>query len=258
MRVLVLTQGPYGERIVRNLRERAPSSWTVEEVAVPRALPPIIDEADDFLPPAAPQADLLLAAGESSGAAQLIPTLVKHSGACSVIAPVDNSAWLPQGLANQLKQELAERGVAAVFPRPFCSLIETSYGYSRSAQPYENELIAAFARHFGRPKLKIKVNPKTRLIEQMEVERSSACGSAYHVAEGLVGLSVDEADIKAGLILHHYPCLCSMNQEWIDDRLYDTLMHVSGYIVNEEVAEQVRPFKSPPQYITPGERVEKE
>ena len=258
MRVLILTQGPYGERIARNLRERAPSAWTVEEVAVPKALPPIIDEADDFLPAAVPQADLLLAAGESSGAAQLIPALVRRSGARSVIAPIDNSAWLPQGLANQLKQELAQRGVSAVFPRPFCSLTETSYGYGRSAQSYDDELIAAFARHFGRPKLKIEVNPKTRLIKQVEVERSSACGSAYHVAEGLVGLSADEAEIKAGLILHHYPCLCSMNQEWIDDRLYDTLMHVSGYIVNEEVAEQVKPFRTSPQYITPGERVEKE
>jgi hypothetical protein len=108
------------------------------------------------------------------------------------------------------------------------------------------------------PKLKIKVNPETKLIEHVEVLRNSACGGVAHAAKGMVGLHADEADTKAGLILHHYPCLCSMNQEWLDDRLYDTLMHASGYIMNEEVAEQVKPFKTPPQYLTPGGHVEEQ
>ena len=33
-------------------------------------------------------------------------------------------------------------------------------------------------------------------------------------------------------------------------------MHVSGYIINEEVAEQVKPFETPPQYLQPDEYVE--
>ena len=258
MRILVLTQGPYGERIARNLREHAPSGWTIEEIALLKRLPALIDEPDEFLPATVPQADLVLSAGESPGAAQLISEFMKRSGARSVIAPVDNSAWLPLGLANQLKTELAEMGVTAVFPKPFCSLTESSYGFRRSAQPYQDEPIATFARYFGRPKLKIKVNPESRLIESVEVERNSACGGVAHAAKGLVGISADEADIKAGLILHHYPCLCSMNQEWLDDRLYDTLMHASGYIMNEEVAEQVKPFKTPPQYLTPSGHVEEQ
>ena len=258
MRILVLTQGPYGERIARNLREHAPSGWTIEEIALPKRLPALIDEPDEFLPATVPQADLVLSAGESPGAAQLISEFTKRSGARSVNAPVDNSAWLPLGLANQLKTELAEMGVTAVFPKPFCSLTESSYGFRRSAQPYQDELIVTFARYFGRPKLKIKVNSKTKLIESVEVERNSACGGVAHAAKGLVGISADEADIKAGLILHHYPCLCSMNQEWLDDRLYDTLMHASGYIMNEEVAEQVKPFKTPPQYLTPSDHVEEQ
>jgi hypothetical protein len=258
MWILVLTQGPYGERIARNLREHAPSDWTIEELALPKRLPALIDEPDEFLPAKVPQADLVLAASESPGAAQLISAFVKRSGARSVIAPVDNSAWLPPGLANQLKTELAEMGVTAVFPKPFCSLTENSYGFRRSAQPYKDELIATFAKYFGRPKLKIKVNPETKLIEHVEVLRNSACGGVAHAAKGMVGLHADEADTKAGLILHHYPCLCSMNQEWLDDRLYDTLMHASGYIMNEEVAEQVKPFKTPPQYLTPSGHVEEQ
>jgi len=256
MVILVLTQGPYGERIARNLRENAPLGWRIEETALPKRLPALIDEPDEFMPPAVPQSDLVLAAGESPGAAQLISTFVKRSGARSVIAPIDNSAWLPQGLANQLRAELAEMGVASAFPKPFCSLTESSYGFRRSARPYNDELISKFAQRFGRPGLKIKVNPETRLIEHVEVLRNSACGAVAHAAKVMVGLHADEADVKAGLILHHYPCLCSMNQEWLDDRLYDTLMHASGYIMNEEVAGQVKPFKTPPIYLSPGERVE--
>ncbi|HUV52838.1 MAG TPA: DUF166 family protein [Dehalococcoidia bacterium] len=255
MKILVLTQGPYGERIARNLRENAPD-WKIEEIALPKKLPQLIEDPEEFLPVNIPQADLLLAAGESPGAAQLIPDFVKHSGAKSVIAPIDNSAWLPPGLANQLKTELAGMGVAVVFPKPFCSLTENSYGFRRAAQPYNDETIATFARRFGRPKLKIKVNPETRLIEHVEMLRNSACGGVAHAAKGMIGLSADEADTKAGLILHHYPCLCSMNQEWLDDSLYDTLMHASGYIMNEEVAEQVKPYKTPPQYLTLEGRVE--
>jgi thymidylate synthase len=258
IKILVLTQGPYGERIARNLRANAPSDWKVEEFALPNRLPGLIDEPEEYLPATVPEADILLSAGESPGAAQLIPAFAKRSGARSVIAPIDNSGWLPPGLANQIKTDLSEMGITTVFPKPFCSLTENSYGFRRSSQPYKDDFISKFARHFGRPKLKIKINPQTKLIQSVEVERNSACGSVAHAAKGLVGISADEADIKAGLILHHYPCLCSMNQEWLDDRLYDTLMHASGYIMNEEVAEQVKPFKTPPQYISPSERVEEQ
>jgi hypothetical protein len=256
MKILVLTQGPYGERIARNLRECAPLDWKIEEISLPKRLPQLIDDPEEFLPANIPQADLLLAAGESPGAAQLIPDFAKRSGAKGVVAPIDNSAWLPPGLANQLKTELEAMGVAVVFPKPFCSLTERSYGFRRAAKPYNDELIATFACRFGKPKLRIKVNPETRQIEHVEVLRNSACGGVAHAAKGLVGVHADEADTKAGLILHHYPCLCSMNQEWLDDRLYDTLMHASGYIMNEVVAEQVKPFKTPPQYLSPEGRVE--
>jgi hypothetical protein len=256
MRILVLTQGPYGERIARNLRETAPSDWTIEEIVLPKRLPALIDEPEEFMPANVPQSDIVLAAGESPGAAQLISQFVKRSGARSVIAPVDNSAWLPPGLANQLKTELAEMGVIAVFPKPFCTLTENSYGFRCSAQPYDDKLIATFARYFGRPKLKIEVNPETKLIEHVEVERNSACGGVAYVATRLIDVSADEAVVKAGLILHHYPCLCSMNLEELDVWLCDTLMHASGYIINDEVAEQVKPFRTPPQYRTASGYVE--
>ena len=256
MRTIILTQGPYGERIARNIEARAPSDWTITEIALSRALPLLIDEPEEFLPEAIPEAELVVACGESPGAAQLIIDVVELSGAHAVISPIDNSAWMQQGLANQIKRELAAKGITAVFPKPFCSLTESCYNYGRSIQQYNDQYISEFAQHFGMPGVKIGVNPETRTVEHVEVTRSSACGSAYNVAERLVGMSVDEASYKAGLVLHHFPCLCSMNKEWIDDRLYDTIMHVSGYIMNEIVLEQVKAYQSPTPYMTTGEYLE--
>jgi hypothetical protein len=244
-------QGNYGTRKVNNIRTHGPPDWTVEVFEAPRFLPQIIDDPAEFLPESLPQVDLVLSLAESSSVAQLIPDIARLSGARAVIAPIDNTAWLPPGLKNQLQRELAASGVATAFPKPFCTLTQDTYGYRRSAEHYENHLIASFAQHFGKPELKITVDPETKTIEKVDVVRDATCGSARFVAQGLVGVSVEEAEFEAGMLHHHYPCLASMTREWIDDRLEDTLMHVAGYVIRDEVARQVKPFKKPVPYITP-------
>ncbi len=257
MRILALVQGNYGERIIGQLRKRAPQGWAIEVVTAPSALPPIVDEPEGFLPPDLPHSDLLLALTESPAAAQLIPAVAKLCGAKSVIAPIDNSAWLPPGLKNQLQRELADRGVTAVFPKTFCTLTESSAGFRRSAEPYEDERIASFAKHFGKPKLKIEVDSRSGTIVEVVVERGAPCGSTHFAAQQLVGMPVEEAVPRAGLIAHHYPCLASMQREQLDERLFDTLMHVSGYVVNEEVEREIKPFCQPPRYLVPDALLEK-
>jgi hypothetical protein len=51
---------------------------------------------------------------------------------------------------------------------------------------------------------------------------------------------------------HHYPCLASMG---VDVDFSDTLLHVSGNIMKDNVAEQVKPYKHI-HYIAPGFRSE--
>ncbi len=63
-----------------------------------------------------------------------------------------------------------------------------------------------------------------------------------------MGLTADEAEEKAGLLHHHYPCLASMGKD-ID--FGDTLMHVSGNVLRDNVGAQVKPYKRV-QYIAPG------
>lgn len=254
MRILAIISGDYGQRHVDNIRANGPQDWQVAVWRAPAALPPIVDYPEDHLPDHLPESDLILSFAEIKGVAELMPDIARMTGAKAVIAAVDNEAWLPRGLARQLRRWLEEMGVACATPKPLCSLTEKSYAVARRQEiEYATEeegaaLIAAFARHFGRPELHLTVDPEARVIVAAEVQRDAVCGCAQHVAQGLVGLSVDEAEQAAGLLHHHYPCLASMG---VDPAFGDTLMHVSGNILKEGVAAQVKPFKQV-RYHVPG------
>ena len=202
-----------------------------------------------------PSADLLLAFGGHKGIAELVPEVAKVTGAKAVIAPVDREEWLPRGLARQLSGWLADMGVACVTPKPLCSLTGTHYNVRRHRVEYGGDdagarVIVEFARHFGQPELHITVDPNTRAITEVDVVRDAVCGCARFVAQGLVGVAAEDAEEKAGLLHHHYPCLAGMIK---DPDFDDTLMHVSGNILKDGVGEQVKPHKSV-RYITPGQR----
>jgi hypothetical protein len=251
MRILAIVSGEYGARHVDNLRARGPTSWTIETWQAPVVLPPVIDYPEDYLPESLPAADLLLSFAEHKGVAELLPEIAGMVGAKAVIAPVDSEAWLPRGLARQLRGWLEGMGVACVTPKPLCSLTETHYDLTRRQRvKYNHPLIVEFARHFGRPSFNILVDPQTRQISAVEVRRDAVCGCARYVADRLVGVSADDAEQEAGMLHHHFPCLASMG---IDSDYGDTLMHISGNIMRDEIAAQVKPYKQI-NYLRPGVR----
>jgi hypothetical protein len=245
MRILAIISGEYGQRHVDNIRAHSPADWVVEVWRAPSALPPVIDYPEDYLPDELPPADLILSFGEHPGVAELLPDIARMTGAQAVVAAVDSEAWLPSGLARQLRGWLQDVGVVCVTPKPLCSLTETDYSIGRRQRvEYGDDararLIAEFARYFGLPDLRITVDPQSRRITSAEVVRDSVCGCARHVAERLVGVSADDAEQEAGLLHHHYPCLASMG---VDTDYGDTLMHISGNLLKNNVRVQVKPFK---------------
>lgn len=252
MRLLLIYQGEYGRRHLENIRRHKPADWTVEAWQAPAILPPVIDYPEDYLPGQFAPADLILSLGEHPGVAELLPDVARMTGATAVIAPVDNNAWLPRGLANQLRRWLGDMGVRLVTPRPFCSLTETASGLRTEREEVSDPHIAAFARHFGRPALHIEVDPVERTVRAVDVLRDASCGCARFVAERLVGMAVDDAVEQSGLLHHHYPCQASMVK---DPFFHDTLMHVSGNLLKDDVAQQVRPHLQVMQF-TPSGRVE--
>jgi hypothetical protein len=239
MRILGLYQGHYGKRIVEHIKKTGPQHWTIDILNPPFSLPIVIDDPEEFLPSQVPQAELLLALSESPQTAQLVPVIAGLSGVKAVIMPVDNSSWLPIGLKNQIEREMVNMGVSAVFPKTFCTLTENTAGFGADVETYDSPYITSFATHFGEPKLKIEINKQDRKIAEVEVERSAPCGSTYNVAEKLIGVAIEEAVPRAGLIAHHYPCLASMAMEANGE----TLMHVSGYVVNDEVYRKLQQYR---------------
>ncbi|GAB4424958.1 MAG: DUF166 family protein [Anaerolineales bacterium] len=254
MRILAIISGEYGLRHVENIQKHKPEGWSITSWKAPAAFPLIMDYPEEFLPESFAPADLILSFAENKSVAELIPDIAKMTGAKGVIVAVDNAAWLPRGLARQLIGWLERMEVACATPKPLCSLTERDYKITRrDREPYDSEVIREFARYFGQPDIRIRVDEKTQTVAGAEVRVDAVCGCARHVAEKLIGVSVDEAVEKAGLFHHHFPCLASMVK--LDDYNHDTLMHESGHLLQDNLAEQLKPYKKT-KYISPGTRTE--
>jgi hypothetical protein len=234
LRLFVLYQGHYGQRILENIRRFAPKTWKVEAWCPPAALPQVVDDPQEFLPLHLPTVDLVLSLGENPSTAQLLPGVIERTGAQAVIAPVDNADWLPDGLARQLSVQLTMMDVVAVFPKPFCSLTEDSYNVREHEVTFDNPWIAKFAHHFGRPIFQISCTGQK--IVQAKVKRDSACGCARDVARQLVGVGVNDAVIQAGLFHHHYPCLATMR---VDPSLEEPLIQAAGNFMRQAVEVEI-------------------
>jgi hypothetical protein len=241
MKILAIVSGEYGQRHVANIRAHGPSTWSLTTWTPPRILPMVIDEPEEFLPTSLAAQDLVLAFQEDPRAAQLIADIAKLCKARAVIAPVDREEWMPRGLVQQVGGWLAKAGIAAAFPKPLCALTEDAVKDGSSPE------IAEFARAFGRPAFTVACDPATRIITAVTVVRDAVCGCARHAAEKLVGVAADDAEQTAGLAHHHYPCMASMG---VDSDFNDTLMHVSGNIMKQAVAQAVAPWRKT-SYMTP-------
>jgi hypothetical protein len=239
LRILALAQGEYGRRKVENIRETGPKDWVVEVWPVPKSLPLTVEDPIEYLPSSLPRADLILCLAHQPGAVQLLPEVAQMTGAEGVIVAVDDQTVLLPGLLNQVRTWLEDIGVTATFPKPLCSLTRKTYNLGPRLSTYFDGPIAEFTHYFGRPMFQIQVDPDKGVIHQVKVLRDSLCGCARHVAENLVGVAVQKAEPKAGILHHHFPCLATMS---MDPDYGDGLLNVSGEILRREVREQIEPF----------------
>ena len=244
MKILaIVTKGEYGKRHVNNIRTHMPASWVIETWQAPDTFPLIIDYPEDHLPEIFNPADLLISFAENKSVPELIPDIAKRTGAKAVIVAVDNEAWLPRGLGRQLTGWLNRIGVVCATPKPLCSLTQTDYKITRRQRiSYSSPEISEFSRYFGQPDFEVTVDPETKEIKSIEVKRDAVCGCARYVAEGLIGLSADVVEEKAGLLHHHYPCLASMTK--LVDFNHDTLMHESGNLLKDNLGGQIKMYKN--------------
>ncbi|MEW5953141.1 MAG: DUF166 family protein [Bacillota bacterium] len=227
MRILLVIQTDNGMRFVEAIKTYGPSDWVVEHYAFPAKLSlGVDDEWDDILPSDLPQYDLLLMLQEEPVVVEMAPDLAKMTGAKAIIAPIENKAHLPTGLARQVAKKLAKKGIEMLHPLVFCSLTENDS---------ENPYIKEFAKYFGRPE--VEITREKDKVGGVKVLRDSPCGNTRYVAQHLVGVPVKNAVEESGLMHHAHPCTTTMT---MDPEIGDTLMHRAGLITKQAVEEALK------------------
>jgi len=207
---IVHTGGRYGELVAENLRRRCPDN-RVGSLCVSDALPLIVDDPQECLPPQMGQAEVVIALHIHPDLLYEIPHAAAHGRTRALIAPIEDPGWMQQGLINQVSRACARFEIESAFPRPFCAL--------EAASP----VIAEFCQTFGvgRPDFDIIIENGT--VTDVVFRRGSPCGSTEWALRHLVGRP-SNADLVHAVSegLHTYPCLASMA---LDPSLGDTIMH---------------------------------
>lgn len=224
-------QGEWGKRIARQLASSAPTCWALRWWSAPPVLPPILDEPEEFLPRELPEADLLLVLTESPGLTDLAPDLASMCGAQAAIVAVDRRSCAQPGLRRQVQLRLEALGVACAFAMPFCSL---------APSPTQDPTIRAFAERYGRPELSCRV--RDGRIVGCTVVRQAPCGNTQYVAEQLVGVAVADAEERAGLLHHYYPCWGGMEADPVTGE--HALLHIAATLAQRAVARTLRTYRS--------------
>jgi thymidylate synthase len=193
MLVGVVKRGKYGERLIDVIKHR--TDMDVVSAEVPVSLPGFIEDPEEYLKrlnmdPEVFKADLLIL---YTFHPDLTPEVVRLAGKNGVKAVIIPGGIGRAGSIGELEAIAKEYGTHIEVDEICCTL-------EKCGVP----AIDAFAEHLGKPELALEV--KNGKISSAKVVRGSPCGSTWHVAEGLVGKSVEEVPPLAGLLCQQYPC----------------------------------------------------
>lgn len=220
------TGGLYSQRVAEYLRSRG---GQVEEHVLPTNLPMMIDDPEEYLPPEAGHAEVVIAIHIHQDLLVELPHLMARNGGKALIVPIEDPGWARPGLVRQVGEICRAKRIECEFPKPFCALMP------------QTPLIQQFAEEYsvGRPKLAI--TRRHGVVVEVECRRGSPCGLTAWVAEKLVGTKTDNETLASVHSLQAaYPCLASMN---MDPAFGDTLMHLSVGLLYEAVQEALKNSK---------------
>jgi hypothetical protein len=238
MRILAAIQGPGGQRMADNIRKNAPTHWNVSIWRAPPLIPPDRESLARLLPRVLPAADLVLGLAESIQMVYMLPEIVARSGARALLVPIESPRWVPERALRFLEAAMEDAGVAAAFPKPFCSLTMRTYNEASWREVYQDAHIAEFARYFGRPELRILFD-EAHLVTRCEVRRDAACGFVHLLADRLVGRSLDQVEELASQLLGEHTC---PDGSCVDPIYQAPLQHIADSIVREAMRREVEPF----------------
>ncbi len=189
----VISRGKYGKRLIENIKNN--STFRVSSQEIPELLPDFIEAPGEFL--AALNLDKSIFSNDLIIAyilhPDLTPEIVRLAGENGASAVIIAGGAARAGGLSEL-QKISEKYNMHIEIHEICCDIEKC----------GNEVVDEFASCFGRPELKITT--KAGLVTKVEVLRGAPCGSTWHMANGLVGASTQDAPGRAGLLVQQYPC----------------------------------------------------
>ncbi len=186
----VITRGKYGKRLIDTINSK--TEMEVIHASVPQVLPEFIDEPEEFLEG--------LNIDKSVFDSNILITYSLHPDLTVAIAHAAGKngvkALIVPGGASKAPvvelEDIAKQYGMLIEVEDICCTLEE--------KPETKELCSYLAS----PVLDIDVHKG--IIESVEVLCGAPCGSTWHMSKELVGMNVEEAPARAGLLIQQYPC----------------------------------------------------
>jgi hypothetical protein len=197
LKVVIVTDGPYGERAFENIKKNfetefveleKPASMFMDEIDIPE------DELAKIK-----DANILITYTQHPDLTLDLVDLVNKDVDYIIVA-----AWRGEGFKNQL--EVYEN---VTCPYIMCELEENG-----------NEVFDEFTSKIGKPE--VDIQSENGQIVDINVVRSSPCGSTTFVADYILDKyshvpDLEDLPIEAGLKLQHYPCRAAKMRLFTDE-----------------------------------------
>jgi len=186
----VITRGKYGKRLIETILQK--TDLKVISAEIPAFLPDFIDEPEDFLEglhlnTEVFNTEILVTYSLHPDITPQIARMAGIKGVKALIVPGGAS----KAPVKELEQISQEYGIYIEVDDICCNLSS-------------NPAISDFTDKLSSPMLEVTINEDK--VEQVKVIRGAPCGSTWHMADGLKGVSLKDAPAKAGLLIQQYPC----------------------------------------------------
>ncbi|TRZ90794.1 MAG: hypothetical protein D4R88_03010 [Methanosarcinales archaeon] len=189
----VVTRGKYGRRLIENIETN--SDFSVSSIELPESLPDFIEDPKEFikclnLDKKALSSDLVIAYTLHP---DLTPEIVRLAGENGARAVIIAGGMSRAGGQLELEELSGKYNMHIEVHEICCEIGECG-----------DNVVDRFASCFGIPEVKISL--RNGIISKIKVIRGAPCGSTQHMANGLIGKSIEDAPAYAGLLVQQYPC----------------------------------------------------
>jgi hypothetical protein len=190
-RILVFEQNGSGARKVAGILQYGNGRYDIRTIELPPGLPPVIDDADEYLPERL-DADLVL-------------DYVAHPDLSHDLAVRCTEQHVPY--IGSGKKHLVE---GVLMPVTCCALTH-------------QDGLGHYGREFGVPRFAVKIEDGR--IAEIRVERGAPCGATWPAAAKMIGKSIEEAVVRIGVECQFH---CSANPAGWDPIYQKSPVHVAG------------------------------